>query len=68
FAGQGIEDYKGFLRMRFAPDGSLTIFPIGVDRVGRKWEPKPQRATSTPWFDPAKPLRPKLIEEPIVIR
>jgi hypothetical protein len=68
FAGQGIEDYKGFLRMKFASDGSLTIYPIGVDRVGRRWEPKPQRAASTPWLDPAKPLRPKLVEDPIVIR
>ena len=68
FAGQGIEDYKGFLRMRFGADGSLTIYPIGVDRVGRSWLAKPQRAANTPWLDPAKPLKPKLIEEPIVIR
>ncbi|NUT36093.1 MAG: metallophosphoesterase [Hamadaea sp.] len=68
FAGQGIEDYKGFLRMRIGADGALTIFPIGVDKVGRSWVPKPQRAASTPWLDPETPLKPKLIEEPIVIR
>jgi hypothetical protein len=67
FAGQGIEDYKGFLRMRFGSDGSLTIYPIGVDKVSRKWVPKPQRAAHTPWLDPADPLQPKLIEDPIVL-
>jgi hypothetical protein len=67
FAGQGIEDYKGFLRMRFGKDGSLTIYPIGVDHVSRKWVPKPQRAATTPWLDPATPLKPKLIEDPIVL-
>jgi hypothetical protein len=68
FAGQGIEDYKGFLRMRFGKDGSLTIYPIGVQRVARKWVPKPQRAASTPWLDPATPLNPRLIEQPIVLK
>ena len=36
FAGQGIEDSKSFLRMRIAPDGTLTIYPIGVDRISRE--------------------------------
>lgn len=67
FAGQGIEDYKAFLRLHFGRDGSLTIYPVGVDRVGRKWVAQPARASHTPWFDPAKPLTPKLIEEPITI-
>jgi hypothetical protein len=67
FAGQGIEDYKGFLRMRFGADGSLTIYPIGVDRVSRTWVPKPERGAHTPWLDPATPLQPKLIEDPIVL-
>lgn len=67
FAGQGIEDYKGFLRLHFGRDGSLTIYPIGLDKVGRKWVPQPMRAAHTPWLDPAKPLTPKLIEDPIRI-
>jgi hypothetical protein len=37
FTGQSIPDYKNLLRMRFAPDGSLTIYPLGVDRIGRDW-------------------------------
>ncbi|HVE69395.1 MAG TPA: hypothetical protein VNB64_12520, partial [Solirubrobacteraceae bacterium] len=38
FSGQSIADYKNFLRIRLALDGALTIFPLGVDRVGRAWD------------------------------
>ncbi len=37
FTGQSIPDYKNLLRMRFGADGSLTVFALGVDRVGRDW-------------------------------
>jgi hypothetical protein len=37
FTGQSIADYKNLLRMRFGGDGSLTIHPLGVRRVGRDW-------------------------------
>ena len=35
FAGQGIQDLKGFLRMHIDADGTLTIYPIGVDTVSQ---------------------------------
>jgi hypothetical protein len=62
FAGQGIEDYKSFLRMRFAPDGTLTIYPVGVDKISKKWAPQ----VAGSWFRPVVPLKPRLIDEPIV--
>ena len=37
FTGQSIADYKNLVRMRFAADGSLTVYPLGVDRIGRGW-------------------------------
>lgn len=37
-SGQAIEDHKGFLRLRIAPDGTLTVFPVAVDRVCRDWD------------------------------
>ena len=43
FAGQGIEDAKSFLRLRIDPDGTLTIYPIAVDRVSRDWQAQPRR-------------------------
>jgi hypothetical protein len=54
FAHRG---FKGFLRMRIAGDGTLILFPIGLERVPRD--------RSNPPKDP--PLKPHLIEGPLVI-
>ena len=71
FAALRIKDYKNFMRMRFDRD-TLTIFPIGVDKVPRArfWR---NRASG----GPALPHNPRLvatdhidvrlIEKPIVI-
>ncbi|GAB1644677.1 hypothetical protein KRMM14A1259_51000 [Krasilnikovia sp. MM14-A1259] len=67
FAGQGIEDAKSFLRLHIAADGTLTVHPIGVDRISRDWIPEPDGGPDTPWLRPAQPLRTHLIEPPIVI-
>lgn len=36
-SGQAIEDHKGFLRIRIAPEGTLTVYPVAVDRICRDW-------------------------------
>jgi hypothetical protein len=64
FAGQGIDDHKSFLRLHIAADGTLTIYPIGLERVGRQWIAAPHDPTGTPWIKPVLPLRPQLIERP----
>jgi hypothetical protein len=67
FAGQGITGYKGFLRLHFAADGSLTIYPIGVETTATRWHAAPHAAADRPWFEPAEPIETRLIEPPIVI-
>jgi hypothetical protein len=50
FTGQSIGDYKNLLRMHLGRDGSLTIYPLGVDAACREWdlaEPRP-----APRFEP----------------
>jgi hypothetical protein len=37
-SGQAIEDHKGFLRIRIATDGNLTVYPVAVDRICRDWD------------------------------
>jgi len=37
-------DQKHFLRLHFDADGDLTLYPIGIDRVGRKWTLSPDAA------------------------
>ena len=67
FAGQGIEDAKSFLRLHIAADGTLTIHPIGVDRICHQWEADPAGAPDTPWLHPREPLTAHRIEGPITV-
>jgi hypothetical protein len=67
FAGQGIEHGKSFLRLHVAPDGTLTIYPIGVERICKKWQAAPDAPADAPWLRPTQPLPTHLIEDPIVI-
>jgi uncharacterized membrane protein YhaH (DUF805 family) len=62
------QDLKHFLRLHIGADGALTVYPIGIDRVGRKWQLRPDAPASAPWFAPSGPEpAPHLIEEPIKI-
>jgi hypothetical protein len=67
FAGQGIQGFKGFLRMHIDRDGSLTIYPVGLDAAGKRWRANPAAAGHAPWIEPVRPLRPRLVEPPIVL-
>jgi hypothetical protein len=64
FAGQGIIDAKSFLRMRIGTDGALTVVPVGVPRVCRRWAAQPDAPAHRPWFAPRQPLDVRLIEPP----
>lgn len=72
FAGQAIQDYKCFLRLRIAVDGTLTVFPVRIDRAVRWRFAGAHRPTEGGkdvgrWYHPvdgAEP-RPALIEPPI---
>ncbi|MEU8296264.1 metallophosphoesterase [Micromonospora sp. NPDC048909] len=67
FAGQGIEDSKAFLRMRIDTDGTLTIYPVAVDRVARDWQVNPDQSPTASWLTPKSPLTPRLAEPPITL-
>ena len=61
-ASLGEEDYKNFLRFKIEDDGSLTIYPIAIDKVGRgTCRPGPSSQTDS-WFVPANASIPRLIE------
>lgn len=64
FSALKIEDYKNFLRMHIDKDGDLTIYPLKIDRVTRKWKPIFE------YFEPDDLFKsdPELIEKPIVIK
>ncbi|MFY9808426.1 MAG: metallophosphoesterase [Pseudonocardiaceae bacterium] len=68
YAAQHHQDLKHFLRLHIEADGALTVYPIGIDRVGRKWTLQPDAPAHEPWFAPAgSEPEPHLIEAPITI-
>lgn len=59
-------DQKNFLRLHIDADGTLTVYPIGIDRVGRRWVFAPDAARHEPWLVPGdEGPRPHLIEAPV---
>jgi hypothetical protein len=70
FSAQAIAGYKSFLRIRIAPDGTLTVFPIKIERSVR-WEfaGPDGMAGDRRWFRPADGIepQPELLESPITI-
>jgi uncharacterized protein YqgC (DUF456 family) len=68
FAAQRIEDWKCFLRLHIDTGGDLTIYPIAIDRVARRWHAVAEAATRQgPWLVPDEPIATRLIEPPIVV-
>lgn len=62
------QDLKNFLRLQIGADGALTVYPVGIDRVARKWRLRPDAAAHEPWFAPEGPEPgTHLIEKPIRI-
>ena len=70
FSALRIQDYKNFLRLHIARDGTLTIYPIKLPRVPRRWRtPGSDERERTPSrLVPDGRLKPALIEPPIVLR
>ncbi|MEU4393408.1 metallophosphoesterase [Kribbella sp. NPDC023855] len=68
FAGQSIEDYKGFLRLHISHQGELTIYPLKIPKVCHTWKAEPNASPETPWIVPdGESLKVALIEPPIKV-
>lgn len=67
FAGQGIADLKCFLRLHIGRDGILTVYPVAVDRISRRWRAAPNAPADSSWFEPARPMPARLAEPPVRI-
>lgn len=69
FSSQRIADYKNFLRLHIDATGRLTIYPVGVREVVKKWKLNPSARDGQPWFEPdgGQKLQAELIEKPIQV-
>jgi 3',5'-cyclic AMP phosphodiesterase CpdA len=68
FISLALPDWKNFLRLHINEDGHLRVYPVGVERVPRKWK-ESHAGPYAPAFDPDDPKAtpPVLIEPPIRI-
>ena len=46
FSAIRVENYKNFLRLHIAPDGALTVYALGIDRVVKDWDLDPDNPDS----------------------
>ena len=68
FSSLRIQDFKNFLRIHVAGDGTLTIHPVGVRRVPRRWRTAAATPAAPSALVPEGPLEAALIEAPIIVR
>jgi hypothetical protein len=59
-------DQKNFLRLHIDAEGTLTIYPVGIERVSRRWRFDPDASASSSWLVPdGDEAVPHLIEPPV---
>ena len=46
FSAIRVENYKNLLRLHIAPDGALTVYSLGIDRVVKDWDLDPDNPDS----------------------
>ena len=70
FSAQRIADYKHFIRLYMDKTGNVTLYPIGITEVCKKWRLNTEAKDGASWFEPAdgNTIQPHLIEEPILVR
>jgi hypothetical protein len=67
FSSLKVQDHKHFLRLRIGRDGALTIYPVKIERVPRRWRDRAARDDTPSFVVPDEPFTPGLIEPPVVI-
>ena len=67
FSGLRIEDFKHFLRLHIDRAGALTIWPIRIERVPRRWRDRRETDGTQSRVVPDEPLVTDLIEPAIVL-
>lgn len=63
FSALKIEDYKNFLRMHIDTNGNLTIYPIKIEKVPRKWNEVTGEGGKVSHYTPDGGTSPELIEK-----
>ncbi|MGE3472793.1 MAG: hypothetical protein AB7O28_20740, partial [Vicinamibacterales bacterium] len=65
FSAMRIQDFKHFLRLHVGRDGRLTIWPVRIERVPRRWRDRRPEDLTMSRVVPDDPLVAELIEPPV---
>ena len=70
FSALKIQDYKNFLRLHIDRNGKLTIYPVKINKVARKWRNRTEdeKHNIKSFIIPLDGSGAELIEEPIVLK
>jgi Calcineurin-like phosphoesterase len=68
FSALKVQDHKNFLRLHIDEEGTLTIYPIKIEKSARKWRERGAGDESNSFIIPEDGTKPELIEEPIIIK
>jgi hypothetical protein len=68
FSSLSVEDWKNCLRMHIDEAGTLTIYPIGLRKVPRKWKKSGKGTGPELVSDDSRATAPELIEMPVVMK
>jgi hypothetical protein len=68
FSALKIQDYKNFLRLHIDEKGTLTIYPIKIQRASRKWRAREKNENDNSFIVPEGGTKPELIEPPIILK
>jgi hypothetical protein len=68
FSTIAVEDWKSFLKLKVDRAGDLTIYPIGIRTVPRRWKINEDGSGPTMLPDDMSATEPALIEPPIVLK
>jgi hypothetical protein len=66
FSSLRIQDFKQWLRLKVAADGTLTIYAIAIDRVSRQWRHAERGGVATSLPADGRATAPRLIDKVIV--
>ncbi|MCB0726060.1 MAG: metallophosphoesterase [Ignavibacteriae bacterium] len=72
FSALKIQDYKNFLRLHIDEDGTLTIYPVKIEKVARKWRNRNkhdiEKDNIKSYIVPEDGSGAELIENPIILK
>jgi Calcineurin-like phosphoesterase len=69
FSSLRIEDWKNFLRIKIDRQGRLTVYPVGIRRVPRRWKRRAAGAEGPELVpDDPRATEPELIEPPVLLK